>query len=616
MKVDSWIVFLLPLACFAQSTPQDAEVFLTLPELTVTDSRVANTDPAESYPTAITGLRFEPLIDLQSRNFAEAQGDVTVRGGIFENTGFRVGAATLFDPQTGHYFAEIPIDPAMISAPGVITGIENAHVGFNSTVGTVNYAWDVIRKGGEATVGIGDNSFNIQRIYLGELLEFGDSRKSLGLDFSFARSESEGTRPNGDHNFDRFAGRIQFQGERSETDLFAGYQSKFFGWPNMYTPFNVDETENLQSTLYLINHRRDSGEEDFFEFTGYYRRHRDDYEFNRLVPGQFNPFQHETIVWSAGFEGREFFEVLALNYSGQLVADEITSSNLVFGPFRSRSYYKLSIVPEWRHLYGTGTELILRAGASFDDTNREGSELSPMATVALSRSDGNGSGQRLYLEYAESSQVPGYTALGANPNAGLFRGKPDAARERSRNVEAGAEFGRPNWRGHIALFYRLDRDLLDWTFSFDRTSARSANHVDIDTFGGEFTFFAGLNDISLILSYTYLGKTEDYGGAEVDASFYALNYPRHRFTAAFTYRFLDQFELRMDNEFRSQQENPLRRSEDSAALSSLTLHWISPQFAGLRLGFTVDNLFDSDFEEIPATPAVGRQISSYFLYRW
>ena len=118
------------------------------------------------------------------------------------------------------------------------------------------------------------------------------------------------------------------------------------------------------------------------------------------------------------------------------------------------------------------------------------------------------------------------------------------------------------------------------------------------------------------MGYSYLSKTEDYESVNIDASFYALNYPRHRFTAAFTYSFFDQFELRMDTELRSQQKNLLRRSEDTAVLSALSLHWIVPQFTGLRLGFTVDNLFDSDFEEIPGTPGVGRQISSSVSYRW
>ncbi len=31
--------------------------------------------------------------------------DVTIRGGVFENTGFKVGAFSVYDPQTGHYLA-------------------------------------------------------------------------------------------------------------------------------------------------------------------------------------------------------------------------------------------------------------------------------------------------------------------------------------------------------------------------------------------------------------------------------------------------------------------------------------------------------------------------------
>ncbi len=615
MKRNLLILACLPVTGFAQSPGLNAEAFATLPELTVTVSRVANPDSAGTYATAVTELRYEPLIDIQSRNLAEAQGDVSIRGGIFENTGFRVGAATLFDPQTGHYFAEIPIDPKMLSVPRIITGIENAHAGFNSTVGSINYAWNAIDSSGEAAVGIGDNALNLQRVYVGEVVEF-NKGKTVGIDLSFARSESDGTRPDGDYEFDRFGGRIQLLREHSQTDFFAGYQSKFFGWPNMYTPFNVAETENLQTNLYMVNHRTNFPDESYLEITVYYRRHKDDYEFNRYVPGQFNPFKHETVVWSAGFQGRQAFEGFALNYSGQFVSDEITSSNLVFGPFRSRSYYKIAMVPEWRRSIAEGAEFVLRIGASYDDTNRDDSRVSPMASLSFSKRAKDGSGRRVYFEYADSSQVSGYTAIGANPNAGLFRGKPDAARERSRNFEVGVDYFRPNWQSHVALFYRLDRGLLDWTFNFESTSARSANNVDIDTFGSEVTFIKSWKNLSLMLGYTYVRKSEDYGSAQVDASFYALNFPRHRFTAAFVYRFLERFELRIDNEFRSQKENPLRRSSDNAALTSLGLVVFVPEFEGLELSMAVDNLFNSSFEEIPATPAARRQVSFYFTYRW
>ena len=607
---------LLPSITVAQSADSEEEESESLPVLAVTESRVANPDPAGTFPTAITELRYEPLIDVQTRNIAEAQGDVSIRGGIFENTGFRVGAATLFDPQTGHYFAEIPIDQRMLSGPTIATGLENAYSGFNSTVGSVNYAWRPIESVVEMDAGVGDNDFLMHRTYIGRVIELDGKGHDAAADFSISQSRSDGTRPGGDHHSVRYAARLQLQREGSQTDLFAGYQSKFFGWPNMYTPFNVLETENLQTRLFLINHRTDFSDDSYLEVTSYYRRHKDDYEFSRSSPGLFNPFQHQTIVGAAGFQGRQLVGGLAFNYSGQFVTDEITSSNLVFAPFDSRNYFKVAIVPEWRCPHHDGGEVTLRMGASYDDTNRENSRVSPMASVSFSRFDRNGRGRNLYFQYAESSQVAGYTAIGANPDRGLFRGKPNAVREGARNYEAGVDLIRPNWRGRFALFYRLDCDLLDWTFRFDSSSARTANQVDIDTFGGELTYFATWEDLTLILGYSYLSKNEDYGSAEVDASFYALNYPRHRLTAAFIYRFLDTFELRMDNEFRSQEENPLRRSSDQAVRTSLSLIWDPPMSEVMDLRLVVDNLFDSDFEEIPATPAVGRQVSAFLNYRW
>ena len=59
------------------------------------------------------------------------------------------------------------------------------------------------------------------------------------------RSESDGSIALGDSRFDRINGRIQLAGTSSQTDFFAGYQKKFFGWPNLYTPFNSPAWENF-----------------------------------------------------------------------------------------------------------------------------------------------------------------------------------------------------------------------------------------------------------------------------------------------------------------------------------------------------------------------------------
>ena len=142
-----------------------AESIQTLPTLYVDAQQTANIRPVTTYESPVSNLDFEPRVDLQSRNMAEAQGDVTIRGGIFENTGFRVGSATLIDPQTGHYFAELPIAPEMLTRPNILTGADNALYGFNSTVGTIAYDWSQIADAGSLTVGGGDHGLNLQRIH-------------------------------------------------------------------------------------------------------------------------------------------------------------------------------------------------------------------------------------------------------------------------------------------------------------------------------------------------------------------------------------------------------------------------------------------------------------------
>ena len=64
---------------------------------------------------------------------------------------------------------------------------------------------------------------------------YGDSKDlTWGAEIESSRSESDGTIPFGDHSFKRTSSRIQILGPDSQTDIFAGYQDKYFGWPEMY----------------------------------------------------------------------------------------------------------------------------------------------------------------------------------------------------------------------------------------------------------------------------------------------------------------------------------------------------------------------------------------------
>jgi len=590
---------------------------LDLPEFVLSERRVANEVPAQTYATPVSALRFEPLVDLQTRNFGEAQGDISIRGGIFEGTAVRLGGITVFDPQTGHYAAELPVPAAMLGSPKIVTGAAHALTGLNATAGTVAYGWRPIESRGEASGSVGTDGFRRGSLYIGQVLQAGDEgRSKIAFDAEVAHSEADGTVPDGDHDFDRYAGRMEITSQGGVTRFFGGYQSKFFGWPNLYTPFGVAETESLQTTLLLIGHEAGWGDNSFV-ISGYFRRNKDDYEFDRTRPGIFNPFQHETRVYSTAAEFEGPVGSWVLNLRGEFATDEIESTALTAGTFNSRNYLKLSAGATRRWEDGNGAWAAL-LGASFDDTNREGSAVSPALEIARTINIGSGETvMRWYAQYSAATRVPGYTALNSSAAGGLFRGNPDLRREKSANNEYGVQLSAGNWSLHGAAFHRRDDPLVDWTFSAAASNARSASEVSIDNTGVEVVGRRSFGSLDLVAGYTWLHKNADYADVSVDASFYALNFPEHRLTVALVARLGAGLVIRSDTELRLQKENLLRTvGGDDAVLGALGLYWTVPQLEALELSVVADNVWGSNFQELPAVPAPGRQVTFGALYRW
>jgi len=619
----------------AQTISQQAinkqELTTRIEKITVESSATANKKPVGTFDAPVSNLEYDPRVDLQSRNMAEAQADVTIRGGIFENTGFRVGSATLFDPQTGHYFSEIPIAPEMLSGPHIFTGADNALFGMNSSVGTVDFGWKPINTAGSVSIGLGNNRFNLQSVHAGYSKPIdGAEDWTLGFEGEVSHSASDGTlasddnNKNGDHDFERMSGRVQLLSSSSQTDVFFGYQDKFFGWPNLYTPFNFNETEDLSAELFMLNHKQtyssNSNKTDSsFEITAYTRSHKDHYILSRENPDIFQAF-HKTEVTSIALSGRHAqTDVFAWNYSAQYIEDSIESTSLE-NTFTSRNYYKISVLPEYKMALQKKQNLTWRLGAAFDDTNRDDSEVSLIGDVTWNQLNSDGSSKTVYFSYAEASQVAGYTAIGGSETGGLFRSNRLLERESTKNTELGLALEQDYWTLNAAIFYRQDNNLTDWTYSFDSTSARSANAVDIDSLGLELLTTHQLDYAKIITSYTFLKKSEDYnqalGDANIDASFYALNYPDHRVTLGAIWNPLDLLEIRVDNEWRQQQENALRNGDDNAFFTHLTLKFTPEQINALTITLAADNLWNESFEEVPDTPGRGEQYTLSASYNW
>ncbi len=609
------------------ATSATTEETVELEPVVVFSKRVALQEPTGTYAAPVSALLFEPQVDVQARNFAEGQADVSIRGGTFENTGFSLGALPIYDPQTGHYSAELPASSYMLTAPDVRTGIAQAATGFGATAGGVAYGWRPIRTGGAVSVGAGNDAMARGELYSG----FASDKKlggfTVAADASIASAQGRGTREWRDTNlaprdssfdFNRVSGRIQLANRVSQTDLFAGYQDKDFGWPNLYAARPTTalryEREELQTKLFVLNHRTELGADgDYVQAGTYYRNNRDHYSIPLLGANSY----HATTVRGSALDGRQtVVDGTALRYAAGVIDDDLLSNNLTFGKFMSRTQYYGTLAAEQTFALEAGRDLVLSAGARYDNSNRDDSQTSPLASIEIRQKQSDL--RRVYLSYDESTQLPTYTALNNNP-ASLFGGDANLPRATAANLELGAELAFDGWKTQAAVFHRRDENLLDYIFDPSGVgvpgTSRRAAAVDLDTYGFELFAQRSWERFDLIAGYTYLYKDDNYT-APFNGSFYALNYAEHRLTLGALARLGAGFELRMDNELRRQADNPLRREGHDNINSALGLFYSVPRVKGLTLNAQVNNLWDTAFQDVPLVPASRREWSVGATYLW
>lgn len=571
----------------------------TLEEVTVQAGRVANSQAATSLASIATSLAYDPQVEIYSRGLAEGQADITVRGSMFESTSVKVGAVVLMDPQTGHYTANLPISPELLTFGGVLTGAQNAVEGFNATVATLSYNLDISEAARRVSLSSGSDRFNSQSALYSQNL---DGQYTLAV--AAERSEGDGTIDNGDHHFQRINLAVQRDSGESQSALILASQHQFFGWPGAYTGFaTLPETDHTDTDLLLFNHQQGDT-----RVGGYYRRVVDNYDFDRRTyeNGVAGAFEHETASYGVAIEGeRDIF-----HYRAQWTGDKLVSStDLTHGNFTSRQYLTGSLGVRQQQAFSDGT-LQYDIGLSSDISSRDSDTLQPYAYFEWQPASSHWAG---FVDYARTSQLPGYTALQSG-TSGLFGGNPELSRERAEHVELGVKKAYSNGQLEASIFWRGEQNVVDWTYASQSPYARQANAMDNDVSGAQFQASLQRDALWLRVGVTLLNKDFQYATDLVDASYYALNYAKLRSTVAAQWQVSRQVALQLDTEYRKQAPNTLRRSSREAFFARLSTVWtpsVQHQFSLL-----VDNLSDDDFQMYPGTPGMGRSASLSYDYRW
>lgn len=602
-----------------------------LPEVLVSDTvpRVALKESVTTIETLATPLNYEPYVDLQSRGSAEGQSDLVIRGSTFENSAVSLGALSLIDPQTGHFVLELPVSSKFFTSPEIITGNEQSIRGLNASVGSVGFDFlKITESETELRAGAGEWGTDVESILVRRANIAGKDGPDIGLDLDYSRSRSGGSVQNGDSRFDRVSGRLQLNTELGQTDLFGGFEHKFVSWPNLYVLQALHdvvgssgiESDELHTGMVGLHHEAKLDEAGSVIKAGLlYRENRDDYEFDRYQINLFNPFEHNTKLLTGAVEGTLVCDYFRVRGSAHVMGDWINSTALTFLSYDSRVLSQMALVPELVLPLEDQLEFVASAGLRYDDSDKNPGQVLPITGVSLTHRTSEKDWEQAFINFSGASQVPGYTALASNPAGGLFRGNPDLNRTISLNSEIGGEVNRGPIKVRSSLFYRKDNDLTDWVFQsqVQPFASRTAANVDIATIGWETLARADFGQGSAIFSYVLMNKEHNYGDLDVDASFYALNFPDHRFTLSGTYDVTDWVHLRSDNELRIQEPNSLRDSDDrSYMISSAGIRFDIAMVTGMSVEALVDNIGNENFEEVPGVPGRRRAAMGYLNYRW
>ena len=216
-----------------------------------------------------------PGVDLRTRGAGDVQGDLSMRGGTFDQMLLLLNGVNFTDAQTGHHTMDIPIDITMVERVELLTPSQCMARGLVAFCGAVNIVVaDHYRDRLLADVSAGSYG-TANASLLGT--------KALGpwtLTATAAYHRSDGHRPNTDYRHGSLFLQARRHTEANDLHLQLGGQLKDFGSAGFYSTTYPDQFE---ATRTLVASATDNFQLSSFHFqlSTYFRLHRDRFELFR-----------------------------------------------------------------------------------------------------------------------------------------------------------------------------------------------------------------------------------------------------------------------------------------------------------------------------------------------
>ncbi len=572
-------------------------------------------------------LEYVAAVDVRQRGAEGVQADVSIRGGTFDQTLILLNGINITDPQTGHHNLNLPVSLAQIERIEILEGPAARVYGPNAFSGAINI---VTRQAGNNTLRVSatGGSFGY---FDGDVTGMVVSR-NWSHSLAFGGKRSDGYIENTDFKtFNGFySGRLEAETGILKFQL--GAAQKGFGANSFYTPKypnQYEETKTIFSSIKWEGNGR-------FHLTPivYYRRHHDRFELFRSNPASWygGHNYHLTHVYGANlnswFKWAGGKTAVGLEYRSEKIFSNVLGKpldapknvpgedaqftrsdkrNTVSG-FLEHAVY----IENWTFTTGLMANLI--SGSNLGINVFPGIDISYEAFA----------GGKLYASYNTSLRMPTFTDLYYQGPTNI--GNPDLKPEKSATVEGGIKISKKLLRGHLVVFYRRGKDIIDWTKVNETDEVwQPRNLTEINSFGTEvqtqflFRNVYGTKYPNLQLSYLYNNVEK----AEADfVSNYVLDNLKHKFVGSVNQRLVKNITLDVKMVFQEREGGYTRFEEmqpvgevsyDPFVIFDGKLTYHKKRFRGF---VSVNNIFDTAYNDIGNVLQPGRWLKAGIIYQF
>jgi iron complex outermembrane receptor protein len=414
-------------------------------------------------------LSFVPGLDLRQRGVQGIQGDLSIRGGGFDQNLILINGFKLVDPQTGHHALNLPVLLTNVSSIEIFKGSGTRVFGQNAMTGAVNFVTSPNAKHGINAQGFGASFGGI-----GTQFTVSAPLKSLRQSFSGGLDKSNGYWYNSDFlNQQFFYDAVLPLGKVHEIKAIAGYTDRAFGANGYYTNFFPDQWESTQMAITGVSHQLKMTKLTLLTKASI-RTHRDEFRLKRFDPS-FYTNKHWSEVLTLE-ETAQYKSSLGVTGAGaEYRAESLESSNL---GSRERTYisgfldHKVSLF---------GEKLILIANAHYFNlsmNNQVYQKILPGFECAFNPvSFRRFIPVKIYANIGQSYRAPTYTDLFYQDYSNL--GNPDLQPEYATNAELGmvwnlawgsavsgsADMFKSKLRIEASVYRRNTTNMIDWVRS-------------------------------------------------------------------------------------------------------------------------------------------------------